>query len=264
MHWRSSCVLTPHWCEEDVLKPRPQHQQCSCSRALLNLRALLQVVVDSASVAVYACRSLERLLCCRNIAFASAPTDNAAPLAEDHQRVLNIVAEADDDDYWFAASRDGNREAHYRGTVCNAGARLSCLEKPITSLSPFESTQALHASFWSQTWVVQCRIRARARAPLGQIRRPTVTTHAAARRSASRRHADAPASGLLRRLSLVAARGAGGGLPRACRERAALDVRLVRGPVPARHPAGAGELTAHSVWSDSRPSSTSARDRPPG
>ena len=76
-----------------------------------------QVVVDCATVAVYACRSLEGLLCCRDIPFAAGPIDGAGPLAEDHRRVLNIVAEADDDDYWFAASRDGNREGHYRGTA---------------------------------------------------------------------------------------------------------------------------------------------------
>ena len=87
------------------------------------LHALRQVMVDRAAVAVYACRSLERPLCCRDVPFAAGPTDDAAPLAEDHQRVLDIVAEADDDDYWFAASRDGNREAHYRG-ACLAGPGL--------------------------------------------------------------------------------------------------------------------------------------------
>jgi hypothetical protein len=29
-------------------------------------------------------------------------------------RVQGVVAEADDDDYWFHASRDGNRENHYK------------------------------------------------------------------------------------------------------------------------------------------------------
>jgi hypothetical protein len=28
--------------------------------------------------------------------------------------VQGVVAEADDEDYWFHASRDGNRENHYR------------------------------------------------------------------------------------------------------------------------------------------------------
>jgi hypothetical protein len=30
-----------------------------------------------------------------------------------------VVAEADDADYWFHASRDGNREKHYRYAVCS-------------------------------------------------------------------------------------------------------------------------------------------------
>lgn len=34
-----------------------------------------------------------------------------------------VVAEADDDDYWFHASRDGNREKHYRWAV--SGVMLS-------------------------------------------------------------------------------------------------------------------------------------------
>ena len=47
--------------------------------------------------------------------------------------MLTIVAEADDDDYWFAASRDGNREAHYRGaptgcrSCCVTGVQMSLL-----------------------------------------------------------------------------------------------------------------------------------------
>ncbi len=71
--------------------------------------------VDRAAIAVYACRSLERVLSCRDVPFAAGPPDSAEPLQPDHHRVLTILAEADDDDYWFAASRDGNREAHYRG-----------------------------------------------------------------------------------------------------------------------------------------------------
>lgn len=67
-------------------------------------------------MAVYECRSLERLLSFREVAFRSV-RDGAVPAAEDHQRVLTILSEADDLDYWFAASRDGNRAAHYRGAA---------------------------------------------------------------------------------------------------------------------------------------------------
>ena len=71
--------------------------------------------LDHAAIVVYACRSLERVLSCRDVPFEAAQPDSAEPLQPDHQRVLTILAEGDDDDYWFAASRDGNREAHYRG-----------------------------------------------------------------------------------------------------------------------------------------------------
>ena len=36
---------------------------------------------------------------------------------EEKERVLRITAESDNEDYWFAASRDGNRETHYRGVA---------------------------------------------------------------------------------------------------------------------------------------------------
>ena len=34
--------------------------------------------------------------------------------AEEVERVQKIVAEADDPDYWYHASRDGSREGHYK------------------------------------------------------------------------------------------------------------------------------------------------------
>ena len=64
---------------------------------------------------VYECRSLERLLSLREVAFRGGARDEAPPAEEDRQRVLAILSEADDPNYWFAASRDGNRAAHYRG-----------------------------------------------------------------------------------------------------------------------------------------------------
>ena len=59
-------------------------------------------------------RSLERLLSCQETKLAGG--EDAAELeAEECARVEAIVAEADSPEYWFAASRDGNRESHYRG-----------------------------------------------------------------------------------------------------------------------------------------------------
>ena len=59
-------------------------------------------------------RSLERLLSCQETKLAGGD-DAAEPEAAECARVEAIVAEADSPEYWFAASRDGNRESHYRG-----------------------------------------------------------------------------------------------------------------------------------------------------
>ena len=45
----------------------------------------------------------------------AARVDEAEPSAAERERVERILLEAADPEYWFAASRDGNREAHYRG-----------------------------------------------------------------------------------------------------------------------------------------------------
>lgn len=39
----------------------------------------------------------------------------AEPEPEEEQRVSRIMSESEDPDYWFAASKDGNRAGHYRG-----------------------------------------------------------------------------------------------------------------------------------------------------
>jgi hypothetical protein len=59
-------------------------------------------------------RSLEKLISWQEVAF-SGVMDESEPQAEEEQRVSRIMSEAEDPDYWFAASKDGNREGHYRG-----------------------------------------------------------------------------------------------------------------------------------------------------
>jgi hypothetical protein len=72
------------------------------------------VHVDRAAIAVYECRCCERLLSERSIEFRGG--EDASPASpEEAERVRLIVGEASQDDYWFAASRDGNRASHYRG-----------------------------------------------------------------------------------------------------------------------------------------------------
>ena len=41
--------------------------------------------------------------------------DSSEPEPEELGRVEKILAEADEEEYWFAASKDGNRVSHYRG-----------------------------------------------------------------------------------------------------------------------------------------------------
>ena len=45
--------------------------------------------------------------------------DSSEPTEEEVVRVEKILSEADDDDYWFAASKDGNRISHYRGLLAS-------------------------------------------------------------------------------------------------------------------------------------------------
>ena len=57
----------------------------------------------------------------------AARVDAAEPAAAERERVERILLEAHAPDYWFAASRDGNREAHYRGAcVLLCVPPLSC------------------------------------------------------------------------------------------------------------------------------------------
>ena len=54
------------------------------------------------------------MISCHEVAFTKQQ-EKAAPAQEERERVLAVVAEADDPEYWFSASKDGNREQHYRG-----------------------------------------------------------------------------------------------------------------------------------------------------
>ena len=61
----------------------------------------------------------------------AAELDGSDPQQEELDRVTRIMCEADADDYWFAASKDGNREGHYRGA-----------KVPFSSLPIFPITQS--------------------------------------------------------------------------------------------------------------------------
>lgn len=106
-----------HICsEESVAFQQQQQQQAAIGNgaAVAAAAGSPAVAVNSACIALFECRSLERLLSCRHIDFQGG-LDAAPPTAEEQQRVAAILSEPSSPTYWFEASRDGNREAHYRG-----------------------------------------------------------------------------------------------------------------------------------------------------
>lgn len=90
-----------------------------CSDELAGAAAL---PIDRGDVVVHQCRSLERRLSVQSVAFdggrgGGGGADAWAPPPPDQlARVAAVLAEPEAEDYWFAASRDGNRRAHYADT----------------------------------------------------------------------------------------------------------------------------------------------------
>ena len=93
-----------------------------------------QVQVDSLSVVLYECRfdnvcsnsqewidfsrrrSLERILSRHQIELAS-PLDSSEPSESQLNLVASVVGAAEDENYWYYASKDGNREGHYTSNI---------------------------------------------------------------------------------------------------------------------------------------------------
>ena len=78
-------------------------------------RPALRIALDSAAMVLYACRCLERVVSAHSVPFAGGDDGGAAPAEAEQRRVAAILGEAEEEGYWFRASADGNREAHYRG-----------------------------------------------------------------------------------------------------------------------------------------------------
>lgn len=70
-------------------------------------------------------RSLEKVLCSHTVPFQPLVSD-AAVSSEELAHVDKVLTECKEPDYWFAASRDGNRESHYRGQALYDVALLNC------------------------------------------------------------------------------------------------------------------------------------------
>ncbi|KAF5832696.1 hypothetical protein DUNSADRAFT_11341 [Dunaliella salina] len=85
------------------------------------------LLVDTLDISFYCARSLERQISCHSIQLQGAPcvdgsgtdtadwVDESPPSKEERDRIQGIVNEVHLPDYWFFASKDGNRETHYRG-----------------------------------------------------------------------------------------------------------------------------------------------------
>ena len=73
------------------------------------------LAVTHASVVVFACRSLERVVAARDVALdARTPEDDSPPDAAAAAAAAKVLAEPQAPDYWIQAAADGNRESHYR------------------------------------------------------------------------------------------------------------------------------------------------------
>jgi len=73
------------------------------------------LAVSHASVVVFACRSLERVVAARDVALDPAqPEDDSPPAATAAAAAARVLAEPRAPDYWVRAAADGSRESHYR------------------------------------------------------------------------------------------------------------------------------------------------------
>ena len=53
---------------------------------------------------------------------------------EEAKRVEEVIAESESESYWYAASKDGNRESHYRGTFHFAFSCMTMAHSQTTKL----------------------------------------------------------------------------------------------------------------------------------
>lgn len=179
---------------------------------------------------------------------AAGGRDGAPPSEEERRRVAAILAEPDAPSYWFAASRDGNREVHYRGL--HLGATLM---HPLLQGAAAAGDAGGHAggvgarrhrgARWRRIalhacipWA--CHFVSSIQPPLPKD--PCHCPPFARRRAAG---AGGHALGGRRRRPTAAACG-GGRVPPPSGRRAARHVLLVQRRVAARHAAGPHQLMA--------------------
>lgn len=133
------------------MHPRTQNPASPTSKAFL---------VDRLTVVTHTCRCLERYLSRQTLAL-QGPLDRRQPELQEQARVDAVLSEGDKPDYWVQASRDGNREAHYRGRQMHRWLPLALLHCPLaaelhcfTHACPSGALQIAHAPLFRclSTW----------------------------------------------------------------------------------------------------------------
>lgn len=122
-----------------------------CEEVQRQLIAVDAVVVDSVDLVVYECRSLERVLGSQQVGLRSPSNGQpSAPTAEAVAVVERVVREWEAEDYWFHASKDGNREGHYRG-------RSWVVEGvwELNKYTPIQCTTGPHVGVTLATWIAR-------------------------------------------------------------------------------------------------------------
>lgn len=71
-----------------------------------------QIALDSAAIAIYENRCLERLVSLQTVQF-SAARDGHGPSLEEKHRIQSILLEADEPGYYDEVAKEGNRAPHY-------------------------------------------------------------------------------------------------------------------------------------------------------
>lgn len=88
-----------------------------------------KIAVDSASIAVYENRSLEKLISFQTVQFCSARSDDGP---DDAQKsiVESILSEAEEEDYHKAVAREGHRASHYTMPALGVTLMHSFIQTP--------------------------------------------------------------------------------------------------------------------------------------
>eukprot|EP01023_Acetabularia_acetabulum_P066905 TRINITY_DN9108_c1_g1_i4.p1 TRINITY_DN9108_c1_g1~~TRINITY_DN9108_c1_g1_i4.p1 ORF type:complete len:272 (-),score=35.53 TRINITY_DN9108_c1_g1_i4:95-910(-) len=106
-----------------------------------------KVRIDDLSVVFYECRSLERVLSRQDFVLVEQE-ENCSEMSKfctpgdgELENVKKIVSEWDEQGYWMKASKDGNRENHYRVSACGVTLihYLSCKSQDAGLINVIES-----------------------------------------------------------------------------------------------------------------------------